>query len=238
MTTQSKFNEHLADAFCTALLLGQESEAEIFLSLPSFPHHLLIEKFCEALDTNNTKLIHALAATNLIDINGFNENGDTPLIHALRYQRTTMATIASLMGLPNLDVNQKSKYGQPAIHFAARPDRLQSLHLLRTHPDIDINATDKDGFTALMISARYENIHVVSEILKHPDLDINAQNKYGATALMLMVSFENERIVRLMLNHPNIDTAIKDRDGRTASNYALIWGNTDIQKQIKSYDIN
>ncbi len=206
MSPSTEFNKHLADAFCTALLLGHETEAAILRGFPSFPHHLLMEKFCEALDHGNTKLVKALHKTGLIQIN---DPEQSPLFHIVR--RRPLINIESLvtfLSLPDADINLKDKNGFTALMIVAGRDDIsaaEALPILLRHPAINVNAQNQNGITALMIMARFGNLHMMKTMLNHaPDLNVAIKDNDGKTAYDHACLWANPKTARLIQSYESV----------------------------------
>ena len=198
MLLRPKFNEYLADAYCFALMANDTDQAESIRALDDRLTGFLIEKFCEALDSNDIALAKALYNTGHIDINGRNAAGDTPLLHILRRRPTSGRALYYLLNQDGLDINAADKDGFTPLMRAARYEDANLVGELVKHPDIDLNAQNKNGTTAFMIMVSFENPRIVEMMLLQPTLDISIKDNEGRTAADYANRWGNIKFARMI----------------------------------------
>ena len=129
------------------------------------------------------------------DGNATNQNGDTPLILAVKEGNEKIVQLV----LPISDAKRTDPYdGETALIYAARWKSEKMVEILI--PVSDAKASNNDGETALMGAAKKGNVKSVELLI--PVSDIKAINNYGKTALdiakIIAKSSGNDQIVELL----------------------------------------
>lgn len=81
-----------------------------------------------------------------LDINVLNINGDTALMHTIKYRG--IKYVKKLLISSDIDVNIKNRSGLTALMIAVRRKKYKIVKLLLKHPNIDINIKDNNNLTA------------------------------------------------------------------------------------------
>ena len=85
------------------------------------------------------------ALNNGANVNALNNDGDTPLIHAINSEDIDM--VGLLLDHPNINVNALNNDGDTPLIHAIKVEDIDTVGLLLDHPDIDIEldvATNKE----------------------------------------------------------------------------------------------
>jgi ankyrin repeat protein len=101
-----------------------------------------------AADAKTTDLIDVIVETGKFDINGIDNNGLTPLHHAMNgsVSTTNVPRLIQLGANPSI----ADKNGVTALHVAARnADSMDLIELLLNTEAVDVNCVDKQGRTPL-----------------------------------------------------------------------------------------
>jgi cytohesin len=138
-----------------------------------------------------------------VDVNAKDENGQTPLHHAVRYDHKE---IAELLIDKGADVNAKDNSGNTPLDLAIRYEKFETADLLRTHDGkartifvvvtngdlagvqalldagVDVNAKDENSWTPLHFAARHGHKEIV-ELLIAKGADVNAKDNGDNTPL-------------------------------------------------------
>ncbi|EAY18126.1 ankyrin repeat protein, putative [Trichomonas vaginalis G3] len=115
------------------------------------------------------------------------------------------------------NINEKGKYGETALHYAAESDSKETVELLISH-GANINEKDEDGKTALHYAAESDSKETVELLISH-GANINEKDEDGKTALHYAAESDSKETVELLISHgANINE--KDEDGKTALHYA------------------
>ena len=102
------------------------------------------------------------AYANGADVNAKDENGDTALIWAARYDKEKVVSALLAAGA---DVNVKNAYGTTALMLAARNGNEKAVAALLA-AGADVNAANASGNTALMWAVRYGKEKVAAVLKK------------------------------------------------------------------------
>jgi hypothetical protein len=238
MNINQPFNTNLADAFCTGLMMGHDDDANVLLNLSTFPHHLLIEKFADAVLENNIVLMNKLYETGLIDLNEYCRDGETLLTLALKNriaytgnpfalindretntETVTLQTIETLLAYPEIDAGKVNKRAQAPIVLAITPSDIRVFMTLIPRPDIDVNVANSWGKTLLMELVQQTGgaaANMLQATLARPELDKNATTDNGTTAAMMMGHNDDSNIVNIFLASGGINLSHVNTYGTTA----------------------
>ena len=154
------------------------------------------------------------------------------LIEAVR--KLNVDKVKSLLTDPDINLNVKNNFGEPALVFAARHGHTEIVEMLLSHHDIDVNIIDDDNWTPLMYASLKNRIGVVKLLLACPDL-INTKNKYMYTALMFASDKQNCKIVKLLSSHFWLDINDKSFSGETALSKAARWAHDKVVKILLAH---
>ena len=169
-----------------------------------WPHHR--KPLHHACKHASAHCVQHLARLNPNDLNAVDEEGLTPLLHAVSHGKQLVSLLEGL----GADVRQRSSRNETALHVLLthmrRPELVfETAHfLLGTGLEQDANETDKDGNTALHVLIRAVNrrvatlnpgssdftqemwdatvVNVARQLLLH-NCDVNKTNNGGVTAL-------------------------------------------------------
>ncbi|MDE1151132.1 MAG: ankyrin repeat domain-containing protein [Micavibrio sp.] len=145
-------------------------------------------------------------------------NGETPLMTALRHKLWNIAKMLVEAELPPQLSNRKT--GETALTVAVANEAPVSLIKTLLSYDPGINAAPgKDRKTALHLVAERRQLDTLTQLLAVNDLHINAVNSNGSTALHLAVETGNNGGARMLIEH-GVDINIQDRRGVTPLNGA------------------
>ena len=104
------------------------------------------------------------------DVNAANQNGDTALLYAARYNHpeTVLALLAPLTMQYRADINAQNKKGETALYWAAIKGYAPIVKILLAN-DADASLKTKEGMTARSVAQKYKR----QDVLALLDMDIN-----------------------------------------------------------------
>jgi ankyrin repeat protein len=139
------------------------------------------------------------------------------IVRAAFYNET--ATVSSLLGQSNINVNERGFKDGTALFWAACHGNIELVKLLLSSKVIDANASDDDGDTPLMAASQYGHDRVVALLVADSRVDKNKQNKFGQTALHSAQRLSDKSKRELLVNilvQAGVDTELTDAQGKKA----------------------
>ncbi|OUM68856.1 hypothetical protein PIROE2DRAFT_27061, partial [Piromyces sp. E2] len=145
-----------------------------------------------------------------IDVNIFDNIGDTPLTYMIKHNDVFNEYIFDSLILKENKANIKKQdnQGETPISFVLKHSSEQLKFLLQVNPNIDLNEKNENKNTALMISLKNKHFDIVREILKYKYINVNISNKQGYNPLFYMIkkSYQEEDIFKsIMSKYKNIN---------------------------------
>jgi ankyrin repeat protein len=156
------------------------------------------------------------------DINGRDQNGETPLFSTIRANNVN--AVRNLLE-KGADPTIRNNKGETPFHVAVENCRdFDILNLLLGSGKVDINEiTSEYGETALHIAVMGSN-KAAAEFLLSKGANPNVADKDGATPLHLAVWFaKGMDIFELLVNHPDVDVNCLDKWGQNALDKAKFY---------------
>jgi len=170
-------------------------------------------------------------------VNEFNDNGVTPLIQAIYFNKTNYVYYLVSHGA---DVNKKSKKDEFPILCAVKKYNIEILKYLLKN-NANPNQQDNKGNTTLMYASQFGNIQAIKCLLDN-NADINMQNKEGLTALMIALTSNRAEAIDLLLDYSQININLKSNKGLNAIMFAAKNSKFDIftllMNKIEKTNIN
>lgn len=127
----------------------------------------------------------------------FEEDKATPLILCTKSAKMERAAIARLLVNAGAGINATDAEGHTSLHYAARNDDEEMLHLLLNVRGIELNVRCTNGFTPLMEAAETGGVKA-TEALLTAGADVNVEDKTGKTAIDIADDNEKDEIVSLL----------------------------------------
>ncbi|KAJ3104531.1 hypothetical protein HK100_004045 [Physocladia obscura] len=148
------------------------------------------------------KLIQSLVKTS--DINGIDDNGDTPLMHAVRKCRLN---VVEVLIEAKANVNATNNLGNTAMHVAVKNFDVITKMLIEAKPNVNV-----DNFLASTVRMKLlDNIDTVEDIIEfliEAHANIEAQNSLSLTPLHIAINLGNLELVQVLVNHgASLDSA-------------------------------
>jgi cytohesin len=181
-----------------------------------------------SLNAETTDLIDVIWETEKFDINGVDNDGDTPLHWAIRGKYCDIN--ARHLIRKGADPTIANKKGDTPLHLAAyfpssHAKEIETIDLILENEQVDINSRGKNGWTALHRAIRASNVITVCYLLKK-GADLNVADENGATPLHLAAeteyySYETTDLIDIILETGKCNINGVDNDGRTPLHYAI-----------------
>lgn len=160
------------------------------------------------------------------DINGKDENGDTPLSYAYYCGNEYMIEI--LLGR-GANVNEDFN-GETLLMSAVQSHSMTIVKLFIDH-GANVNARNKDGDTVLMLAIK-SNYPKMVEFLVNHGANINDKNKNKDTILMLAIKANFPKVVEFLIHHGAKVNEDKNNEGKTALMLAIKQENKAVIKLL------
>ena len=154
--------------------------------------------------------------------------GDTCLILAAYKGHTE--TVRYLATLPEVDMNQRGRRGQTALHRVALTVHADVVGLL-IDAGADIEVKDGVGRSPLLVSSCSGNLDVVKVLVK-AGADVCVADNEGDTCLILAAWFGQIETVRYLVGLPEVDMNQRSLRGRTALHMAVLKVHADVAEVI------
>ncbi len=156
--------------------------------------YVIRHRFFEACKKGNEYIVEYLIANNMVDVNACDQNGNLPLILAIRSKRKKIMEIL----VKYADVNVQDKHGENALMVACRKADTSFLELLlKNGATKSINVQNLTGWTPLMIAVTKKRSKLVKILLK-AGAKIDMVNKSGESASSIAERKCLERICNLL----------------------------------------
>lgn len=166
---------------------------------------------------------------NELDINFVDQEGFTPLIHAVRKKDIMIVSI--LMKHPLIDLDKRDQWRlkfTPFMH-ATQNRNIEIMDILRSNgAKIYLGGEGKNsGNNALLVAAWDGSLQVIEYLFSTGEFSINQTENNGFTALIKASIKGHVTIVKYLLKK-GADNSIRDRMNKTALDYAIDKGHREI----------
>ncbi|XP_059168441.1 serine/threonine-protein phosphatase 6 regulatory ankyrin repeat subunit B-like [Physella acuta] len=175
-----------------------------------------------AVEKISLEHVKLLLATNLVDVNIVDNDGNSALMLAIKVENDKPSFFYNIH-LPSAIIQELLHHDADVNHVNNNKTSVLMLAVQKRfipagiYRDIDMG--DSEGKTALMYAVETcRNKDVVRQLLGHHKADVNVVDNTGETALIKAVKNSKEDNVKILLKH-KADIYIVDKQGRTA----LMW---------------
>ena len=175
------------------------------------------------------------ALQNGADVNSVDSHGCTGLFWAVYGHHNSMVEL--LLNTPNIDVDQKDRFGNGAVHAAVVTKNMEALKLLLNVPNFNANSVGSDDMSALHLAVVKDinNIEALKLLLNVPNIDLNIVNSERESVLHFAVRQNNIEALELLLNVPNIGLNIVYIKGESVLHGAVKENNIEALKLLVSH---
>ena len=104
--------------------------------------------------------------------------GGTALMYAVYNGHHSIVKL--LLDQLKMKINEKSVFGDTALHRAVRGNHPECARMLLLHPNMDsANSTNDYGETAVMMAVNRGHMEVLRELVKHRNVNLDIKNANG-----------------------------------------------------------
>ncbi|EFX62487.1 hypothetical protein DAPPUDRAFT_270337 [Daphnia pulex] len=193
-------------------LNGKGTIKDLFAVL--WAQQMILEKYhiknsnCQSFTTcviqQITEIQYEYEASGKYDINAL-YNGETPLIFAIRLEKTEMAQ--HLLKPPySADPSVRGGLGKSALHCAGMITmKAEIFDLLLAHEKVSINEVDECGRTVLQLATMKKNVAIVKYLIDK-GADPNIADQLGLSPLLWAAQErDGNEIIDLLLAHSKVN---------------------------------
>lgn len=178
------------------------------------PQHILDYSLLNAAMKGNLPEVQALITLHA-NVNAVDDNGMTPLMHALSHGSTNIVTTLMQHGA---DVNvMNKKHNMTSLMYALNSHNITLIKIL-FDKGVSIHVAKSDGLTPLMCAAKSDFVDAINFFIEN-GADINAVDKKGMTALMHASEHRFLKAVQTLIQH-GANIYATDNNGSTALTHA------------------
>ncbi|KAK4995749.1 hypothetical protein LTR66_004489 [Elasticomyces elasticus] len=138
----------------------------------------------------------------------------------------------SILGLENLEVNSKDKYGRTPLLQAADGGYEAIVKLLLVRKDVVADSKDMYGCTPLFRAAGKGHKAIVKLLVARNDIVADSKAVYGRTPLSWAAERGHEAVVKLLVVRDDVLADSKDAYGRTPLSWAAENGHEAVVKLL------
>ncbi|KAK4992602.1 hypothetical protein LTR50_000935 [Elasticomyces elasticus] len=138
----------------------------------------------------------------------------------------------SILGLENLEVNSKDKYGRTPLLQAADGGYEAIVKLLLVRKDVVADSKDMYGCTPLFRAAGKGHKAIVKLLVARNDAVADSKAVYGRTPLSWAAERGHEAVVKLLVVRDDVLADSKDAYGRTPLSWAAENGHEAVVKLL------
>ena len=214
------------------LLLDQIAEIAAKDASPGEKLTLLSESLLVAAE-NGHPVVAGLLLGRGADVDARNENNDTSIHLAVRYNHTD---VVKVLAQRNVNLNLHGSEGPPLNSAASLGHFEVAAQLIGEGADVQIRA---NGDMSPLHEAAYNDHADIAALLLSQGANINAQNTLGKTPLYLALEMKNMDVITMLLDK-EADVNVQTAKGWTPSHAAAEKGLLDIVTSLiqRGADVN
>lgn len=171
------------------------------------------------------------------DIHFKNNNGESPIVHAVRRGHAQMVALLLDSGADPFGVNKKN---QNMLHVVARSSRAGANAIVLTllKQGLPVDAVDKDGETAVMCAAK--NVDILRHLID-AGANLNLRSLSGDTVVHKVlhtvgVATDAAQAFGLLIARSDVDFEIEGACGCTAAELAKQSDSTAVAAMMRSFE--
>lgn len=201
------------------------------INLQNKPSDPQKDKFWSDLKQNRIKSVRSILADNVQLINEKNEDGDTPLLFAVKTENKNMCIV--LLGFRNIDVNIQDKGKKTTLIIALENGFKDIAEFILGRENKEVSYRNK----ALRLSVEKGYTNIVKTLIN--DANINSKNPEGNAPIILALKNKKTGMVMYLIEK-GADINITNKERETPLLISLQNKNSDIAKLLieKGADVN
>ena len=162
------------------------------------------------------------------DLSARDNKGRTCLILSAFLGHT--GTVRYLVGLPQVELNDRGAYGKTALQCAVEKNHQDVVQVLIA-AGTDVDTENEDGSTPLHYACELGALDIV-KMLVEAGAGVRATDNNGDTCLSLAAYFGHTEIVRYLVGLPQVDVNHRADDDNTAWDCAVDQNHTEIAQLL------
>jgi ankyrin repeat protein len=147
---------------------------------------------------NNTIETATLLITKGTDLKKINNNGNTSLHSACRYQPSV--ELIKLLIANGIEINKQNNKNETALHLAIKNNAGKEVISYLIEKGADVNIKDKKNNSALMFAVQNKKPKLVKQLIDAGS-DVNVQNNNAETPLKIALHRSSAEIVQILLQN-------------------------------------
>eukprot|EP01147_Barroeca_monosierra_P002707 gene2707-8117_t len=133
------------------------------------------------------------------------------------------------------DLSFRDEEGRTLLHWACISGNMDAVQILLTCPEVEVDARDTSLRTPLHFVVFVDHVDIIL-LLIQAGADVNAQDSMGIAPLHWAASRELFQMTQILLGYGAVTNVSEYHEERlTPLDYALVTGNEDIVKLLRSY---
>ena len=158
-------------------------------------------------------------------------SGNGGLTYAMMAARCGhIETMHYLVGLPEVDVNHKDRFGRTAVLYAADEKYADVVEVL-IDAGADIEVKDFQGRSPLLVASKHGHLRVVEVLLK-AGADVCVTDELGETCLSLAAVNRRTETVRTLLCMPEVDVTRTNFSRLDSLHHAVLQKYPDVMQVL------
>lgn len=154
----------------------------------------LLEKLFVACDDGDCKTVSELIQQGIVDVNGTDQEGGTPLHYASFHGDEDIVKALLDAGAKT---NVWTRWGVTPLHYAVHEGHYDVVKMLLAHQTGTIDIQDNLGSTALMDASKRGYVNIV-ELLIQEGANVDLRDYHGRTVLTIAYEANQREIVQIL----------------------------------------
>jgi len=173
-----------------------------------------IDKLAEAIKKNDLKKVVYFHKIIKFNFNKSNDNGDTPLLIAVRFNRVEVVKFI-IKEIKYVMKEDKNYIGDSALMIAVLNNNLEMTRFLVEEAGVDVDCRDNQGYTPFIAACANDFVDLIVYLacIHKADTSIKGYNKQSAAHRAAY--YGNIRALKLIIKYTKLSFADHDKHGNT-----------------------
>lgn len=180
-----------------------------------------MDKVTASIKQNDLKKIKFFNKVSNFNFNKYNENGDTPALIAIRYNKIEIVRYI-FTKVPNLIKEDKTTLGDTGLMIATFNGNLDMIRLLVEEAMLDVNCQDDQGYTPLIAACANNFLEIAYYFIVYAKCNYKKRNYDKQSAVHRAAFHGNTKTLRLLDAATSLNINKKDKRGNTPLHYAAM----------------